>query len=55
MSSTIDKVKRTFLNKSTKSETIAFGNLFDYVGYGYVGAKLKKDSNHSLLIDVDPQ
>jgi len=55
MSSTIDRVKRTYLNKQNRNETIAFGNLFDYVGYGYVGAKVKKESNHSLLIDVDPE
>lgn len=55
MASTIDKVKRTYLDKNNKNETIAFGNTFDYIGYGYVGVKIKKEAKHSLLIDVDPE
>ncbi len=54
MASTIDKVPSVFLNSTDKAECIAYGNTFDYVGYGYVGAKLKKNSKFQLLIDVDP-
>ena len=54
MASTIDKVPRTNLVKGTETETIAYGNTFDYIGYGYIGAKLKKTSKAQLLIDVDP-
>jgi hypothetical protein len=54
LASTIDKVPRSTLNKTTDSEVIAYGNTFDYVGYGYIGAKLKKTSKLQLLIDVDP-
>jgi hypothetical protein len=54
MASTIDKVPRTSLTKGPDTEIIAYGNTFDYVGYGYIGAKLKKTSKAQLLIDVDP-
>jgi hypothetical protein len=55
LASTIDKVPRTNLIKGVETETIAYGNTFDYIGYGYIGAKLKKTSKVQLLIDVDPK
>jgi len=55
LASTIDKVPRTNLVKGVETETIAYGNTFDYIGYGYIGAKLKKSSKVQLLIDVDPK
>ena len=55
MSSTIDRVERVNLRPKDDNEIIAFGNLFEYIGYGYVGAKLKKQSKKSILIDVDPK
>ena len=55
MASTIDKVPRINLIKGEESETIAYGNTFDYVGYGYIGARIKKTSTAELLIDVDPE
>ena len=54
MASTIDKMPRVNLVSGVQTETIAYGNCFDYVGYGYIGAKLKKTSKAQLLIDVDP-
>ena len=55
MSSTIDRVERVNLRPKDDNEIIAFGNLFEYIGYGYIGAKLKKESKKSILIDVDPK
>jgi hypothetical protein len=55
MSSTIDSVERVNLKPKDDNEIIAFGNLFEYVGYGFVGAKLKKASTRTVLIDVDPK
>ncbi len=55
MASTIDKMPRVNLTKGIDTETIAYGKTFDYVGYGFVGAKLKKTSKTQLLIDVDPE
>lgn len=55
MASTIDKVPRINLRQGDESEVVAYGNTFDYVGYGYIGVKLKKTSNVTMLIDVDPE
>ena len=54
MASTIDRVPRTNLKTGDENEVVAYGNTFDYVGYGYVGVKLKKNSKVQVLIDVDP-
>lgn len=55
MASTIDKVPRMNLRQGDESEVVAYGDTFDYVGYGYVGVRLKKHSNTQILIDVDPE
>lgn len=55
MASTIDKVPRVNLRQGDETEVVAYGNTFDYVGYGYIGVKLKKTSKVQMLIDVDPQ
>ncbi len=55
MASTIDKMPRVNLTKNVDTETIAYGKTFEYVGYGFIGAKLKKTSKTQLLIDVDPE
>lgn len=55
MASTIDKVPRVNLRQGDESEVIAYGNTFDYIGYGYIGVRLKKTSRNQMLIDVDPQ
>lgn len=55
MASTIERMPRTNLTKGVDTETIAYGNTFNYVGYGFIGAKLKKTSKTQILIDVDPE
>jgi hypothetical protein len=55
MASTIEKMPRSNLKKGVDTETIAYGNTFNYVGYGFIGAKLKKTSKTQILIDVDPE
>jgi hypothetical protein len=55
MTSTIDKVKRITLKHNDDTEMVAYGSTFDYIGYGYIGVKLKKSSKLHVLIDVDPE
>ncbi len=55
MASTIERMPRSNLTKGVDTETIAYGNTFNYVGYGFIGAKLKKTSKVQVLIDVDPE
>ena len=55
MASTIDKVPRMNLKQGDESEIVAYGDTFNYVGYGYIGVRLKKTSTSQMLIDVDPE
>lgn len=55
MASTIDRVPRRNLTQGDENEVIAYGNTFDYVGYGFIGVKLKKTSKVEMLIDIDPE
>lgn len=53
-SSIMDRVERVNLRAKDDNEIISYGNIFEYVGYGFVGAKLKRTSKTNILIDVDP-
>ena len=55
MASTIDKSKTINLQKKDDNIIVGFGNFFDYIGYGYVGVKLRKSANNNIMIDINPK
>lgn len=55
MASMMDRVPRINLRQGVETEVISYGDTFNYIGYGFIGAKLRKDSKVQLLIDVDPK
>lgn len=54
MSSLIGLVTSYHLDTKQKWEEIVFANVFEEIGYGFVGARSKKNCPYRILIDVDP-
>ena len=50
MASMIGDIKNYSLDRKKNHEEIAFGNLFDEVGYGFVGVRSKRDCPYDILI-----
>lgn len=46
----IGDIKNYSLDRKKNHEEIAFGNLFDEVGYGFVGVRSKRDCPYDILI-----
>ncbi len=55
MSSMIGELTSYSLDIKTKYEEIVFANLFEEVGYGFVGVRMKRTCPYRILIEVDPK
>lgn len=55
MASFIDKVPNFSLDPKQKTNKIAYGDLFDEVGYGFIGCKSKVTCKYNILIEIDPR
>ena len=49
-----ERVSSVFLG-SNKTESVAFGNEFENIGYGFVTVKVEKQSKTSVLLEVQPK
>lgn len=55
MASLIGLVSSYHLDNKNKFEEITFANVFEDIGYGFVGVRSKKACPYRILIDVDPE
>ena len=54
MASLIGNMTNYSLDVTKKYEEIVFANLFEEVGYGFVGVRMKRNCPYRVLIEVDP-
>ena len=43
------------LDNTRKDEEIVYGNVFEEIGYGFVGIRSKKTCPYRILMEVDPK
>lgn len=55
MASLIGQMTSYSLDQKQRYEEITFANLFDSVGYGFVGVRSKKTCPYRILIEVHPE
>lgn len=54
MASLISSMTNYSLDVNKKYEEIVFANLFEEVGYGFVGVRMKRSCPYRVLIEIDP-
>jgi lauroyl/myristoyl acyltransferase len=55
MASLIGLMTCYHLDTTRKDEEIVYGNVFEEIGYGFVGLRSKKFCPYRILMEVDPK
>ena len=55
MASLIGLMTCYHLDTTRKDEEIVYGNVFEEIGYGFVGLRSKKICPYRILMEVDPK